>query len=282
MTDSSRSHRSLPPGADGLKRLAGILLLPGVLGAGCSNPKIEWADSPVVDVPNYFSSRTSLQDRGGIYRYRLAELPGRVLYQEPSDSTYTFKGLVLKSGYNPTIEPVPENEGKVFDGIITRRAAADASYIAVSASASDSGLMEVHIKDRVLSFISNKDVPWSLLAAESKRAKPTPATKRYWVQGVILASLDYATASEVNLKAGGKLTEAFGANGKVYNKTEKATHDYRISMELINLDDLSTITEVVQNFPKLRLDPKKLGPLVTQLRPKQNLHVQVAPPPSDR
>jgi hypothetical protein len=256
----------------------GVPLLAFVLVSGCDgDPKIEWVNSPVQDIPPYFSSRNALLDRSGIYRHKLAELPGKVLYKEPADSTYTFKSLLLKPGYRPTIETIPEDAGKVFDGIINRQVAADVSYIALSTSLSDKSLVEVHIKDRVLSFIANSDVPWSLLAAESRRPKPRGTTERYWVQGVMMASLDYTTATEVDLKAGGKLTEAFGANGKVYNKTDKATHDYRISMELINLDDLSTLTEVSRDIGTLKFAPGKLGPLVGKLRPPKTVDILIRP-----
>ena len=215
-----------------------IITAPTALAIMACNEAPEWADRAVQPVPAYFSNRNVLPDESGIYRYKLTELPGRLLFKDASDTNYSLMGLVLKSGYRPTLAVIPEEEGKVYEGIINRQTAIDVSYLGLGGAIDDNSLADVQIKDRLLSFIASDDVPWSLLAAEGRRQKPTPTTKRFWIQGVLLATLDYRRATEVDLKAGGKLTEAFGANGKIYNKAESSVHDYRVSVLLVDIDAL--------------------------------------------
>ena len=222
-----------------------------------------------------FANRNRLPDESGIYRYRLATLPGRVLYKDPGDANYELKSVVLKSGYRPSLEPIKEGDGRIYEGMINQKIAASATYIAISAALDAKSLASVHIQDRVISFIENEDVPWDLLGVEGRKPKPAPGGKRYWVQGALMASLDYRTATEVDVSAGGKLTEAFGANGKVYSKSDSSTHDYRISVYLIDLDNLPQVEPELKTVIKApKPDSAAFARILKPVRP-ENLSVRI-------
>lgn len=236
---------------------ATLLFAASTLLPSCKTTSLQWVDKSVQAPPAYFSARNSFPDESGLYRYKLTELPGRILYRKPGETKYHFRKVVLKDGYQPRLEVVPDADGRIFDAVIDSKIAASATYLALSASVDAKSMASVHVQDRVLSFIANADVPWTALSSEAGPLEDN--SERYWIQGVLMASLDYTKATEVDLKAGGKLSEAFGANGKVYNKADAATHDYRLSLELIDLRQLALANK--------NMSPSLLPDFLTSARP---------------
>lgn len=219
-------------------RKAALTVMAG-LAIGCDPPPKpeDFVAQSVQPLPERFTTRNALTDPSGLASYTLEEQVGRVLYLKPGDPSYTVTGRVLlPAGYAPAAQLIDQDRGKVYEGLLNKELASDASYLAVAAKLTATNLATLNIQDRAFSRIANSEVPWLMLSAEAKRPRPDPSTKVYWVQGVLLASIDYKIATEYNANAGGKLSEAFSANGRIYDKTETATHDHHLSMELIDLD----------------------------------------------
>ena len=219
-------------------RTAVFSILAGVILACDPSPTPEsFVARSIQPLPETFVSRNVLTDPSGLVRYTLEEQVGKLLYRASPDGAFTTSGRVLlPANYSPSVQLIDQDQGRIYEGLLNREAAADAAYLAVAAKLKVNELATLTIKDRAYSRIPNTQVPWTLLAAEAKRQRPTQGTKVYWVQGVLLSSIDYKVATEFDSNAGGKLTEAFSANGRLYDKSETTTYDHHVSMDLIDLD----------------------------------------------
>jgi hypothetical protein len=197
------------------------------------------------DLPDSFKQRNVYPDKSGIWKYKLTQMVGAVVYQEPGQDTYDLKKVVLPNGYTPMLEVIKDADGLVFDGTVNKSAGVKGSYLSFAASLDENEIATFTVTDRNIVFIDNQTVPWDLLHAEAIAAKPNPATRRYWIQGVLLSTLDATQFSEISGNASGVVGPTMGAQAKVYNqsKISKAVHDYRISVQFVDLDKLA------QKFP---------------------------------
>ncbi len=120
--------------------------------------------------------------------------------------------------------------------------------------------------NRSIVFVDNNDVPWDALLKEAKAPKVNPSTRRYWIQGALLASLDVARFTEISSNASAVVGATFGAEGKVYNKAGQEIHDYKISVHLIDLDKLADKSP--ESITILMSDTLKTTSMLGDLRPK--------------
>jgi hypothetical protein len=219
-------------------RIVAVSMLAGLILACDPSPTPEnFVARSIQPLPESFVSRNVLTDPSGLVRYTLEEQVGKLLYRNLQDSSFTVTGRVLLPGdYRPTVQLIDQDQGRIYEGLLSREAAADAAYLAVATKLKGNELATLTVKDRAYSRVPNTQVPWNLLAAEARRSRPRQGTKVYWVQGVLLSSVDYKVATEFDATAGGKMTEAFAANGRLYDKSESTTYDHHVSMDLIDLD----------------------------------------------
>ena len=94
---------------------------------------------------------------------------------------------------------------------------------------------EVIIQDTEIAFIPADKIPRQDLINEAKTSKPK-GIQRYWVQGVLLANISKSMYEEIDVNVNGVVGNTFGFGGKVYNNQTSASKDYKISLQLIDID----------------------------------------------
>jgi hypothetical protein len=244
-----------------MKRIACVVL--AWMFVGCWTGIRFAPQYPTNDLPDSFKKRVIYPDESGTLKYKLTQLLGRVVYKEPGVDAYDVKRVVLKPGYATALGLISEADGQIFEGLVDKSAGGKGSYLTFSGSLSTKEVATVSIKDRNVVFVNNNDVPWDLLVEEAKSPKNSPATRRYWIQGALLASLDITRFAEIEADAKGVLGPTIGVEGKVYNKQSQAIHDYKISVQLIDLDRLADKAAVHSLLPlsEILKDPSVLKDL---------------------
>jgi hypothetical protein len=213
-----------------------------VLFGGCpfSSDGVRFSDVTLTnDIPQSFKDRNVYPDQSGILKYKLEQIAGSIIYHEPNAEYYDLKKIVLPKNYHPVLEIVKDDLGKVFEGTVNRNAAVKGSYLSFAASLDAKSIATFSIRDRVMVFVNSDDVPWEALVREARVQKPNPATKRYWIQGALMSSLDAVMLTEISANASAVVGPTLGAEAKVYNKSGQEIHDYKISVHLIDLDKLA-------------------------------------------
>jgi hypothetical protein len=99
----------------------------------------------------------------------------------------------------------------------------------------------VTIIDTAQVFIPYADVPVDVLLAEAMKPALPGTTKRYYIQGVLLATVLTQYGQQINADASGVVGNTFGAKGNVYNEEQTVNRDFRISLLLIDLDRLAQL-----------------------------------------
>jgi hypothetical protein len=214
-------------------------------------------------LPDYFKAR-NLYDKTDIWRFKMPELVGSVLYLEPKSESYERGRRIAREGYVAKLEVIEDSERKVYYSRVDRSIAAEGSYLLFAANLDASQMADVNIEDVSLVFINDADIPWEELIAEAKRPKSNPETSRYWVQGALLSTLTINYYTEISSSASGVVGETFGAKGKVYNKQSAASRDFRISLELIDLDKLASATQAPEPEKRLHLDLAQRNVIIRQ------------------
>jgi hypothetical protein len=237
------------------------LMLLSCIFLGCPKPGVTFDPLRLTnDLPDTFKKRNLYPDESGILKYKLTELVGRVIYKTPSTEYYSVKKVILNPDYSPVIELISDADGQVFEGLVDRNAALKGSYLAFASDLSVKEVATVSIRDRHTVIVKNKDIPRDSLVAEAEAVQKDSLTRRFWVQGAMLTSLDVARFSEISANASGVVGATFGAEGHVYNKQSQGIHDYRISVLLIDLDGLEELTKRHSILPitELLKDPEVL------------------------
>lgn len=211
------------------------------------------------EVPAHFLTRNLYADESGLMRYKLPQLVGSVLHVPTTGSTSLAK-VVLREGYTPKLEVIPEAEGKIVSLFVDQGASLSGSYLSFAASLSQEEVARVTICDRNLVHIANSDIPWELLRREAKNRPSSFTGRRLWVRGALLSSVDGSRFTKINADASAVLGETLGAKGNVYNRQGSELHDYRISMDVLDLDALSThVADIHPSTPPPSLFPQSLS-----------------------
>lgn len=211
-----------------------VLALTGCVG-------VKFNPSPLnVPLPDNFAKR-SLWGDTGILQYRLDGLVGHVLVAEP-DELFKRKQQILRDGYS--LVQVAIDGGEVYQSKIDSRAAGGANagipLLGFAAKLGAEQTMEVVITDTSMVFIEPKDIPIEKLITEA--SKPNPDNlRRVWVQAVMLTQVVKRMHTKVD--ADTTVTgSTFGANGKVFNEAGVFQRDPKITMLLVDLEDLAQMT----------------------------------------
>lgn len=202
---------------------------------------VRFNETPInLVMPDYFKER-NLLDRTEIWRHKLTELVGSIVYLKPDGSYNRFKRIV-KEDYLAKLELVEDAERKVYSSRIDRGAAVEGSYLAFAADLDVNQMAEVNIEDISLVFINDADVPWEKIYAEANAQAPSPDIRRYWIQGALLTHITIDYYTKISANASGVVGDTFGAKGNVYNKQGTTSRDFMISLELYDLDMVKSTT----------------------------------------
>ncbi len=111
-------------------------------------------------------------------------------------------------------------------------------------------------------YIKSTDVPLNQLRNHAQNNRRAGAEKRYWVQGIQVASIvrrDY-----VKYEGSGSVTgPVSGINGSTYRADDATSHDYGISFLLADIDhDIPTPPSGPRTAPEVFVAPKR--PLVIE------------------
>ena len=211
---------------------------------GCGGVKFGNVPDWNIGLPDDFRNRI-LYENTDILKYSLDQLVGHVVYKDP-DSAFVLKHRILVVNFTPVVTALDPATSQLYRSKIDRGAAAQGSYLVFAANLSESQAAEITIQDVAVSLVPSEKIPNTLLVAEANKPKPNPKTKRYWIQGVLLATIAKAFYNQIDASASGVVGNTFGIGGKVYNNQSAANKDYKISLLLVDIDDYGT------NFVKLR------------------------------
>lgn len=218
-----------------------------LLLAGCSG--IKFAPVPLNNaLPQSFKERT-LYPRTEIFRHQLPELAGSILYRKGGTNEFDRGARVIKPGVEVPLQTIKETDAAVYSSKIDRGASVQGSYLAFAASLGEKQTASVDMRDTVMVFIHWNDVPLDELSKLVQSPNPNPGTHRYWVQAALVTAITIDNYAEISTSASGVLGETFGAKGNAYNKQGATTHDYWISMELLDLEKLLGNTKGIAALP---------------------------------
>jgi hypothetical protein len=233
-----------------------------LLAVSCISCGVKFKDAPVnLSMPDYFKTR-NLYDRTDIWRFKLPELVGLVIADSGS-GTYDRLRRIVKDGYEAKLEIIPDADKKVYSSRIDRGAAVEGSYLLFSAGLQANQMAELTIEDVSLAFINDADIPWERLRAEAVIQPPNSNARRFWIQGALLTTITINYYQEISANASGVVGETFGAKGKVYNKQGTTQRDFKISLELVDMDQLAASARdmPMKIFPSPQ-DIQKLKPML--------------------
>ena len=237
-----------------MKRVFIYLLAMTFIGCGVKFDSVDLN----MPLPSHFKNR-NLYDKTDIWRFKLTQLAGHVLHWDPESKLYERTKRIVKEGYEAELELIEESERKVYSSMVDDRISAEGSYLLFAADLDTKQTASVNIEDLSLVFINDADVPWEELIAEAKRPKSNPKIRRYWIQGVLLASVTIDFFSEISKNASGVIGETVGAKAKVYNKRGDTSRDFKLSLELVDIDRLSGKYQLLPGPRLLSLGPEEVA-----------------------
>jgi hypothetical protein len=222
-------------------RLSAKVFLGLVLLTGCDGGGVRFSDIPEFNkaLPEDFKRRV-LWNETDIFKYNLEQLAGHVIYAKGPAGEFDRGPRYLKPDKHPALKVV--ESGEVYHSKIDSGAQAEGNYLAFAAKLSGDQTASVSIADTAQAFIPYEDVPVENLLAEVQRPIPSGSTKRYYIQGVLLATVLTQYGAKINADASGVAGTVFGAKGKVYREDETVSRDFRISLLLIDIDRLAQLS----------------------------------------
>jgi hypothetical protein len=217
--------------------LAWAVALLGLL-ASCDG--VKFADVEVNrPLPDEFKNRT-FYAKTDIFKYRLSQLAGNVIVREADSTAYVRLDRVVPEGVVPIEKDVDEEGGEIYRSVVDRGASAEGSYLAFAGSLSANEIAKVQIRDRHWVFIDLVPAVRDAIADwVEDHPNDDPAVKRWYVQGALLASITTDYYQEIDATASGVVGETLGAKGEVYNRFRETATDFRISLELLDIDALA-------------------------------------------
>jgi hypothetical protein len=206
-----------------------ISLVLAIVCVGCQG--IEFADDTSnMALPDDYKNRT-LWPGTDIFKYNLSELAGS--YVRRDAGTFTRLNRVVNPGYKPEFRV--RDLKAIYESNIDRQASMQGSYLAFAASLKANERAHVKIQDIGMVFIKDDDLPREDIAGQAIRAYKANERGRYYIQGVLLASVTTRHFVEIDASAKGVVGATIGLDSKVYNKRGQSATDFRISVELVDL-----------------------------------------------
>jgi hypothetical protein len=208
--------------------------------AGCSNShQIQFADTPLnQSLPDDFKNRV-LWTQTDQFKYHLDQLVGHIIYNESGSTNFERGPRYIDPQKMPALKTIAE--GTVYHSKVNQAAAFQGGYLAFAANIHATNAVDVSITDTAEIFIPYDDIPMQALLDEAKKPKPTPSTKRYYVQGALLATVIMQSGRQFDASASAGVAEAYKAEGHLYDQTSQTAKDVRISIVPLDIDRLSVL-----------------------------------------
>lgn len=202
---------------------------------GCSG--LRFGSVPVnEELPEDWKNR-NLYHNTAHFKYQLQDLAGSLLQKKEGEKEFTRIGRQVAPGYVPALKVI--DDGKVYESKVDRGAEVQGSYLAWVAKLQGNQKAGVLIQDVSSVFIPYPDIPWKELAKLAVANPPQPGVQRFYVQGALLSSIVIEKYMEIEASASGVMGPAVGIGGKVYARQGSVSRDFRIALELIDIDKLN-------------------------------------------
>lgn len=218
-----------------------ISLLMALLLSGCGGGFSLTDEQLNHNLPNDFKNRTFVNIKGSeFYRRELDDLAGRILVctsvnNEPRTEECTVTlSRIIREGTTPTIKLI--EDGTVYTSKVDQKASIKGSYLLVTAEFSANQVAEITITDTSYIYIRSTEAPLDELRAYVRDSPGNSAQKRYWIQGVQVATI--ALKNYIKLEGGvdGTVGPVTGINGSMYRADDKVAYDYGISFVMADID----------------------------------------------
>jgi hypothetical protein len=189
------------------------------------------------DLPRSYKQRKFMNDVSGISTDILM-IPGNIVSFHPKDTSYEFHSPhgIIKGNKLPVSTAI--EDGMIYGGLITPNTSFNGSYLIGGLHADKNEVMEIAIKDEVIS-----KVPDSLVDIDAIKmaVKGIPAEELKNLFYVKAATLSIIESKKYTLSKFDITKNAFYItwNGKTYSTNEKIIVDKVVSMFLIPLDRLA-------------------------------------------
>lgn len=218
---------------------AAFLILVAIQFALTRRGQFVFGDTPLnKTLPDDYKNRV-LWTETDIFKYNLEQLVGHVIVHDPATGTFARGARHVSASKPPTLKAI--EGGTLYHSKIDSRAASEGSYLAFAAKLSEEQTASVTITDTAHIFIPYEEIPSDAILQEAHRPKATPNCKRYYIQGVLLTAVTTEYGTKLASDASGVVGDTFGAKGNVYNEDATLTKDVRISVLLLDVDDLAAI-----------------------------------------
>ncbi|MBU8900926.1 hypothetical protein KRR26_35545 [Corallococcus sp. M34] len=229
-----------------MTRYVWIALFASLLG-GCG---VTFSNVPEFNkgLPEDFKRRV-LWNETDLFKYNLEQLAGHVIYSKASAAEYDRGPRLVTNGKSPSFKLI--DNGQVYHSKVDNGAKAEGSYLAFASTMSAEQTADVSIIDTAQVFIPYEDVPVDELVKIAEASAPQ-GVKRYYIQGVLLASVTTRYGAKINADASGIVGDTFGAKGSVYNEQQAVGRDFRISLLLIDIDRMAMLKKAPQLNPQAK------------------------------
>ncbi|WP_339744510.1 hypothetical protein [uncultured Rubinisphaera sp.] len=187
------------------------------------------------DLPKDYTKRV-LWSQTDAFKYDISQLAGHVIVGDKKTGEFRRGGRYLKPGYEPTVSII--DDGVIYNSKVDKTASSKSNYLEFAAGLDAKQTAEVTIADSSTVLIPWKQVPMDELVQENER-QLEEGEERYYIQGVVLASVTIRNYRELAADASIIAGEAFGANGKIFTSTSEVSKDYQISLTLVSLRELA-------------------------------------------
>lgn len=205
------------------------------------------------ELPEDWKNR-NLYHNTSIFKHQLQDLAGSLLQKREGETEFVRVGRVVNPGYAPALKLM--DDGKVYESKIDRGAEVQGGYLAWAAKLQANQKASVVIQDVSMVFIPYPDIPWKELSRIAISQPPARDVQRYYVQGVLLSSIVIEKYAEIEANASGVIGATIGVAGKVYTREGSVARDFRIALEIIDIDKLhSEILLASDKDPDIRKDP---------------------------
>jgi hypothetical protein len=217
-----------------------LFLLIALVLSGCTTGGLHFSEVALNEpLPDDFKKRV-LWTSTDVFKYNLDQLVGHMIYEQAENPGKFERGPRYVDPDKPPVFKTIDG-GIVYHSKVDRAAAAEGSYLVFAASIGGSNTVDVTIADTAQVFLPYERIPIAELVKESKKAPEKPATKRYYIQGVLLATVTRQAGSAIEANASGVVGDAYKAKGTVYHKASQVIRDVRISLLTIDIDRLAIL-----------------------------------------
>ncbi len=188
-------------------------------------------------LPHYYKQRKFLNNVTNLST-NIAMMPGNIVVYSAKDTGYQFRTAhsIIKGGQLPGVMDI--DDGALYSGIVSSSTSFNGSQMIGNLSAGKDEVMEITIKDEVVSTVPDSLVDVDAVKSAIKGIPAEELKNLFYVKAATLTSIanrKYTLTKFDNTKNGFYLT----LNGKTYSTKEKVKMDRVVSMFLVPLDRLN-------------------------------------------